>query len=658
MVFHSDPLPHSARPPLTCTTWAALRRACCGLLLCILWWAGLSDVWAQQPHADTAPSACRAHTLGSWVAAELLEGQRPQQGWVPVQLPQTVGAMPALGSGPVWFRSDWQLECPPHLRSDPQMALAISGLSQSGAVYWNEQLLWRSRSLVEPLSLWWNTPQWWPVTVLNPDAMHSVWVRVVNSRAADRGLGLVDVGESSAIQALHAKRYARQHTSYVVAAALAAAVACIAWVVWCQRRQERSYFWLGGMQAFWAVYLCAILSTETWPGLSSSLQRDLSLVCLMLYAQCFFIFTLCFGGQRNRWVEGITWALLALWACVFLPTGWAEKYRYSVPFLWCGLLFAGTGVYFQWRAWHTRNPQHLLLAVCWLVVLVLGIHDSWIAMLGWYNFETWSAFYAPVVILMLGVLMGWKVAEDMRRIDGFNTELTQRVELAQAQLAASLAREHQQALEHAKIQERMQLAHDLHDGLGGSLVRSMAMLEQAPQPLGNDRLLSVLKSLRDDLRQIIDAGSGSGAQVPETPVAWLAPLRHRVNQVLESLQVQSRWHIAPQWQRAPSATQCLALLRILEEALANTIKHSAASCVQVECTQSADGVLQLTVQDNGRGFDVAAVQRTALSVGMRSMQDRAQRMGARWSVHSAPGGTVMQVCLSVESAQTTAQKFV
>lgn len=48
--------------------------------------------------------------------------------------------------------------------------------------------------------------------------------------------------------------------------------------------------------------------------------------------------------------------------------------------------------------------------------------------------------------------------------------------------------------------------------MGGSLIRSIALVEQAPQPLPNERVLSLLKMLRDDLRQVIDQGSSAGAQ--------------------------------------------------------------------------------------------------------------------------------------------------
>ena len=57
------------------------------------------------------------------------------------------------------------------------------------------------------------------------------------------------------------------------------------------------------------------------------------------------------------------------------------------------------------------------------------------------------------------------------------------------------------------------------------------------------------------------------------------------------------------------------------------------------------GTLVVRVEDDGVGFDVAAVQGAGLSVGMRSMAARAVRMGARFTVESAPGGTMVRVDL-------------
>ena len=149
--------------------------------------------------------------------------------------------------------------------------------------------------------------------------------------------------------------------------------------------------------------------------------------------------------------------------------------------------------------------------------------------------------------------------------------------------------------------------------------------------------------LRDDLRQMIDNGSSAGAPVPETPVQWAAPLRHRFTRILDEMGVTSRWDMPPQWQGRPSALQCLGLTRLVEEALSNTIKHSRARQVRVQCTQPQPDVLCLRIEDDGVGFDVQAVQHAGLSVGMRSMAARAERMGGTLEVVSGASGTVVRL---------------
>ena len=73
--------------------------------------------------------------------------------------------------------------------------------------------------------------------------------------------------------------------------------------------------------------------------------------------------------------------------------------------------------------------------------------------------------------------------------------------------------------------------------------------------------------------------------------------------------------------------QCLALTRLIEEGLTNVIKHSRAGRVAVRLAQPAPA-LELMVEDDGAGFDVAAVCQAGISVGMRSMSTRIARSAA------------------------------
>nr|WP_240188936.1 ATP-binding protein [Nakamurella flavida] len=75
---------------------------------------------------------------------------------------------------------------------------------------------------------------------------------------------------------------------------------------------------------------------------------------------------------------------------------------------------------------------------------------------------------------------------------------------------------------------------------------------------------------------------------------------------------------------------------VVREAVRNAVTHAAPTAVTVELT-AADGLLTVTVTDDGAGFDVEAVRAGERHVGMDSMGERAQLLSATLDVHSEPG---------------------
>jgi signal transduction histidine kinase len=86
------------------------------------------------------------------------------------------------------------------------------------------------------------------------------------------------------------------------------------------------------------------------------------------------------------------------------------------------------------------------------------------------------------------------------------------------------------------------------------------------------------------------------------------------------------------------------LYRIAQEALNNVVKHAGAGQVRLTLSFTADDV-SLTVVDNGRGFDPAAIGRHSLGLGI--MRERAAKIGAHLHVDSRIGaGTTVRVVVS------------
>ena len=208
---------------------------------------------------------------------------------------------------------------------------------------------------------------------------------------------------------------------------------------------------------------------------------------------------------------------------------------------------------------------------------------------------------------------------------------------------------HHLELENTKLQERLQLSHDLHDILGSSLVRSMSIISQSKQNLDNQQMLSMLKIFRDDLRQVIDSGSSVGSQIPATPLLWGAPIRHRFSQIFDELGIHSEWTFAAEWLYPPLPLECLTLQRVAEEALTNVIKHSQASHVCLRLYFDINQRLIIEIEDDGVGFNVDAVKQSGISIGLKSMQQRLEKIQAVMAVESQSAKTVIRVTKSFKS---------
>ncbi|MFY8085455.1 MAG: ATP-binding protein [Rubrivivax sp.] len=90
------------------------------------------------------------------------------------------------------------------------------------------------------------------------------------------------------------------------------------------------------------------------------------------------------------------------------------------------------------------------------------------------------------------------------------------------------------------------------------------------------------------------------------------------------------------------------LFRIVQESLTNAARHARADRVRVDLSLAQDG-LDLRVADNGRGFDAGGD--LSGHFGLMGMHERAQRVGARLQVTSAPGaGTQVRVSMPLPAA--------
>jgi signal transduction histidine kinase len=99
-------------------------------------------------------------------------------------------------------------------------------------------------------------------------------------------------------------------------------------------------------------------------------------------------------------------------------------------------------------------------------------------------------------------------------------------------------------------------------------------------------------------------------------------------------------------------TAALHILRIVQEAVANILRHTRATEIRVS-TGPAEGGVQVRIEDNGQGFDVAQAHAESTGRGLRNQQRRAQAIGGTVAWASGAAGTCFTLWLPLKMAPGT-----
>jgi signal transduction histidine kinase len=148
-------------------------------------------------------------------------------------------------------------------------------------------------------------------------------------------------------------------------------------------------------------------------------------------------------------------------------------------------------------------------------------------------------------------------------------------------------------------------------------------------------LESQLAELHLDLRDLahsLEPRSLLQHPLPDAVERELAALNRRTG-ISITTAVEGSFH-------ALSASQRIALLRVLQEALSNVRQHSGARTVAVALRSGADGVF-MEIRDNGHGFEPSEVvpdEDGQSGIGLVGMRERIRLLGGLLEVDSRPGG--------------------
>lgn len=188
-------------------------------------------------------------------------------------------------------------------------------------------------------------------------------------------------------------------------------------------------------------------------------------------------------------------------------------------------------------------------------------------------------------------------------------------------------------------EERSRMAKDLHDGLGGMLsgVKLSLGAMKGNIILSEDntrRFANVLEQLDHSINEMRRVAHN---MMPEALVKL--GLQQAVQDYCDGLNESNNLVFKTQFygldKRLDTSSE-IVVYRIVQELLNNVVKHASATEVLVQLMRH-DKNLNITIEDNGKGFDVNAIN-TKQSVGLSNVRSRVDYLKGQLDIQSSPGG--------------------
>ncbi|MDQ6423017.1 histidine kinase [Paenibacillus sp. LHD-117] len=194
------------------------------------------------------------------------------------------------------------------------------------------------------------------------------------------------------------------------------------------------------------------------------------------------------------------------------------------------------------------------------------------------------------------------------------------------------------------LEEREQLAQELHDGISQSLFMLSVKLDKLDRARTEEETRLTMEGIRHTVRHVYDNVRQSIASLQEPPksaeLAWLQSA-HQLAEEMENASgtvTEVEWGIPESWLGNKEKVELLAIIR---EALMNIQKHAGAghALIQATAERSEDGSpagFRCVVEDNGAGNEPESLTAKG-KYGVKMMRERASSMG--WSLRIGPGGS-------------------
>ncbi|TKK64841.1 hypothetical protein FC093_21540 [Ilyomonas limi] len=184
-------------------------------------------------------------------------------------------------------------------------------------------------------------------------------------------------------------------------------------------------------------------------------------------------------------------------------------------------------------------------------------------------------------------------------------------------------------------QDRARIASDLHDDLGSSLSAIRLQLDLLPE---DSRYIQTVTAAR----RTIDDAIGKVKQISKNmmPITLKEQgLKEAVVEYISMLPGNNKGKVQLEWnihEQGIPQNHKIHIYRIIQEVLTNALKHAQAGVIAIQM-HHRNNMLELSITDNGVGFDKRVLKRSRKGLGLRNITTRADILKAAVYLNTAPG---------------------
>ncbi|MFK7975507.1 MAG: sensor histidine kinase [Halioglobus sp.] len=411
---------------------------------------------------------------------------------------------------------------------------------------------------------------------------------------------------------------------------------------WITRPMDKLHVWFAAMSLAWALHNLNLIVVEI--PVSTRLWETFRHLTLGWFVVFLVLAMHRYIDEEHPIIERIVVvvALVASLLLIIMPND--EAFIWYAERIWLTTT-AALGAYPAFRVlqawWRSWNPEYFIGMCAGSPILLAGLHDTLRAN-GWLPREHgfFIQYTAPILLLGFTVVLLIRFARALNDSEALNQSLELRVEKKREQLEENYKQLASLERSQALASERERIMRDMHDGVGGQLVSALAMSESETLPA--NQLQGLLNDALLDLRLMID----SLDEVDGDLVSLLGTLRSRMQPALDQSGIQVHWEV----QDIPAIAELgpdrsLQIMRILQEAVTNVIKHSKATNVHMR-TGETNGDVYIEIKDDGKGFEGNAGR----GRGLHNMQYRAKNAGAKIDIETGNNGTSVKIIVPKEES--------